>query len=166
MPRISLWKPNRTFDYSFHDNRIREMFTIGGTGVNIHKYMGTFQQDAGDAELIPIVDSFSSASLLPAPLHPVGSKRTEAHSQRVQKEYCDKSALAEVVLQLRGHLRSGRAEARAAALLWGSSPRSSVGCHQGHRANVEKGACGTTMNLFAAKQIACWLAASGPLACL
>jgi hypothetical protein len=49
MPRISLWTPNRTFDYSFHDNRIREMFTIGGTGVNIHKYMGTFQQDAGDA---------------------------------------------------------------------------------------------------------------------
>lgn len=49
MPRISLWKPQRTFDYSFHDNRIREMFTIGGTGVNIHKYLGTFEQAAGDS---------------------------------------------------------------------------------------------------------------------
>lgn len=49
MPRISMWKENKTFDYSFHDNRIREMFTIGGTGVNIHKYLGTFQQAAGDA---------------------------------------------------------------------------------------------------------------------
>jgi len=49
MPRISMWKENKTFDYSFHDNRIREMFTIGGTGVNIHKYLGTFEQAAGDA---------------------------------------------------------------------------------------------------------------------
>lgn len=49
MPRISMWKENKTFDYSFHDNRIREMFTIGGTGVNIHKYLGTFQQASGDA---------------------------------------------------------------------------------------------------------------------
>ena len=39
-----MWKENKTFDYSFHDNRIREMFTIGGTGVNIHKYLGTFEQ--------------------------------------------------------------------------------------------------------------------------
>jgi len=49
MPRISMWKENKTFDYSFHDNRIREMFTIGGTGINIHKYLGTFEQAAGDA---------------------------------------------------------------------------------------------------------------------
>ena len=49
MPRISMWKENKTFDYSFHDNRIREMFTIGGTGVNIHKYLGTFEQASGDA---------------------------------------------------------------------------------------------------------------------
>ena len=40
MPRLSLWKPDRSKDYEFFDNRIREMFTIGGTGVNIHKYLG------------------------------------------------------------------------------------------------------------------------------
>lgn len=49
MPRISMWKENKGLDYSFHDNRISEMFTIGGTGVNIHKYLGTFEQAAGDA---------------------------------------------------------------------------------------------------------------------
>tara|TARA_A100001011_G_C14311739_1_gene845940 strand:- start:1461 stop:2609 length:1149 start_codon:yes stop_codon:yes gene_type:complete len=48
MPRLSMYKPNKTFDYSFHDNRIREMFTVGGTGVNIHKYLGTFGSDGSD----------------------------------------------------------------------------------------------------------------------
>ena len=49
MPRLSMWKPNKTNDYSFHDNRIREMFTVGGTGINIHKYLGTFGGDGSDA---------------------------------------------------------------------------------------------------------------------
>ena len=40
MPRLSLWKPERNKDYEFFDNRIREMFTIGGTGINVHKYLG------------------------------------------------------------------------------------------------------------------------------
>ena len=40
MPRLSLWKPERNKDFTFFDNRIREMFTIGGTGINIHKYLG------------------------------------------------------------------------------------------------------------------------------
>ena len=48
MPRLSMYKPNKTFDYSFHDNRIREMFTVAGTGVNIHKYLGTFGSDGSD----------------------------------------------------------------------------------------------------------------------
>ena len=42
MPRISLWKDGRhTNDYKFIDRRISEMFTIGGTGINIHKYLGS-----------------------------------------------------------------------------------------------------------------------------
>lgn len=40
MPRISLWRENHTNDYKFQDNRIRELFTAGGVGVNIHKYLG------------------------------------------------------------------------------------------------------------------------------
>ena len=48
MPRLSLWKPDRGKDYEFFDNRIREMFTIGGTGINIHKYLGA------DTDNIPV----------------------------------------------------------------------------------------------------------------
>ena len=41
MPRLSLYKPERGNDYKFMDNRIYEMFTIGGTDVHVHKYVGT-----------------------------------------------------------------------------------------------------------------------------
>lgn len=49
MPRLSLWKDHHSADYKFFDRRISEMFTIGGTGVLIHKYMGTRNQGGGDA---------------------------------------------------------------------------------------------------------------------
>ena len=35
-----MWKPEKGQDYNFFDSRVREMFTIGGTGVNIHKFLG------------------------------------------------------------------------------------------------------------------------------
>ena len=41
MPRLSLYKPERGNDYNFMDQRIYEMFTIGGTDVHVHKYIGT-----------------------------------------------------------------------------------------------------------------------------
>lgn len=40
MPRLSLWRENHSNDYKFFDKRISEMFTVGGTGVLIHKYLG------------------------------------------------------------------------------------------------------------------------------
>lgn len=40
MPRLSLWKPNKTNDYKFMDRTIREQFHVGGTGAIIHKYIG------------------------------------------------------------------------------------------------------------------------------
>ena len=40
MPRLSLWRPNKGHDYKFFDRRISEMFTIGGTDVNLHLYLG------------------------------------------------------------------------------------------------------------------------------
>ena len=49
MPRLSLYKPEKTKDYEFLDNRILEMFTIGGTDVNIHKYIGTTSPSEDDA---------------------------------------------------------------------------------------------------------------------
>lgn len=45
MSRLSLWKDGQhTNDYKFIDRRISEMFTIGGTGVLLNKYLGTQQQ--------------------------------------------------------------------------------------------------------------------------
>jgi len=40
MPRISLWKENHSNDYKFFDNRIREVFTMGGVGIWVHKLLG------------------------------------------------------------------------------------------------------------------------------
>jgi hypothetical protein len=41
LSRLSLWKEGRhTNDYKFFDRRISEMFTLGGTGVYVHKYLG------------------------------------------------------------------------------------------------------------------------------
>ena len=45
MPRLSLWKNGQhTNDYKFFDRRISEMFTIGGTGIYVHKYLGPTEQ--------------------------------------------------------------------------------------------------------------------------
>jgi hypothetical protein len=41
MPRLSLYKPERGADYKFLDRQINEMFTVGGTDLFIHKYIGT-----------------------------------------------------------------------------------------------------------------------------
>lgn len=42
MSRLSLWKDGKhSNDYKFFDRRISEMFQLGGTGVLLHKYMGT-----------------------------------------------------------------------------------------------------------------------------
>ena len=40
MPRLSLYKPERGNDYYFLDKQIQEMFTVGGTDINVYKYLG------------------------------------------------------------------------------------------------------------------------------
>ena len=40
MPRLSLYRPNRTYDYQYLDRNIKEMFTVGGIDIYIHKYLG------------------------------------------------------------------------------------------------------------------------------
>lgn len=40
MPRLSLYRPNRTRDYQFIDRTIKEMYTVGGVDIYVHKYMG------------------------------------------------------------------------------------------------------------------------------
>lgn len=49
MPRISLYKPERGNDYNFLDKQITEMFTVGGTDVFLHKYLGPKNPSDADA---------------------------------------------------------------------------------------------------------------------
>ena len=44
MPRLSLYRPNKQNDYRFMDRTISEMFTVGGTDLYIHKYLGPTDQ--------------------------------------------------------------------------------------------------------------------------
>jgi hypothetical protein len=45
MPRLSLWQDGRhSNDYKFIDRRVSEMFTIGGTGILVNKYLGVNTQ--------------------------------------------------------------------------------------------------------------------------
>ena len=49
MPRLSLYKPQRGNDYSFIDKQVYEMFTVGGTDINIHKFLGAENPSEADA---------------------------------------------------------------------------------------------------------------------
>ena len=44
MPRLSIFKPEKGHDYKFFDHNIREMFTVGGTDLHFHKYVGPYNQ--------------------------------------------------------------------------------------------------------------------------
>tara|TARA_B100000902_G_scaffold189650_1_gene181362 strand:- start:2800 stop:3957 length:1158 start_codon:yes stop_codon:yes gene_type:complete len=49
MPRLSLYKPEKGKDYEFLDRTITEMFTVGGTDVFVHKYLGPVNPEEADA---------------------------------------------------------------------------------------------------------------------
>ena len=48
MPRLSLYRPNRTDDYRFLDRTISEMYTVGGLDIYVHKYLGP-ETNSGDS---------------------------------------------------------------------------------------------------------------------
>ena len=49
MPRLSLYRPNKTADYNFLDKVIYEQFSIGGTDLFVHKYIGPVNPGDEDA---------------------------------------------------------------------------------------------------------------------
>tara|TARA_X000001036_G_C20644684_1_gene792520 strand:+ start:129 stop:1295 length:1167 start_codon:yes stop_codon:yes gene_type:complete len=49
MPRLSLYKPEKGKDYTFLDKQVLEMFTVGGTDVYVHKYLGPHNPTSADA---------------------------------------------------------------------------------------------------------------------
>jgi hypothetical protein len=40
MPRLSMWRDNRSSDYQFIDRTVSEMYTVGGLSIYVHKYLG------------------------------------------------------------------------------------------------------------------------------
>jgi hypothetical protein len=46
VPRLSVWKDGvHSNDYKYFDKKISELFTVGGTGILVHKYLGTNEQN-------------------------------------------------------------------------------------------------------------------------
>ena len=48
MPKLSLWNQEKKNDYKFVDGIVAENIYVGGTGVNVHKYLGV--HDQGDTK--------------------------------------------------------------------------------------------------------------------
>ena len=44
MPRLSLYREKKSNDYRFFDRLIKEQFTVGGTDLYVHKYLGVKDQ--------------------------------------------------------------------------------------------------------------------------
>lgn len=64
IPRLSLYKPERGNDYYFIDRQVQEAFTIGGTDVNVHKYIGPLTPtEDGSSPTQPIHDIVSETSI-------------------------------------------------------------------------------------------------------
>lgn len=65
MPRLSLYKPEKGNDYRFMDKTINEQFTVGGTDIYLHKYLGPYDQGSTnkDGDASPTQPQYSGDSL-------------------------------------------------------------------------------------------------------
>lgn len=64
MPRLSLYRPEKSKDYDFIDNIIYEQFTVGGTDFYIHKYLGPKNTDENDATIEqPVYDAVKETNI-------------------------------------------------------------------------------------------------------
>ena len=62
VPRLSLWKEGKhSNDYKFMDRRMSEMFTVGGTGILCHKYLGVAGTNTADTAT-PTTPYYDNAS--------------------------------------------------------------------------------------------------------
>jgi len=65
MPRLSIFKPEKGNDYKFFDRNIKEMFTVGGTDLHFHKYLGPYNQGENqkDGKASPTSPNYTGDSL-------------------------------------------------------------------------------------------------------
>lgn len=65
MPKLSLYRPEKTNDYKFLDKTIREMFTVGATDLYVHKYLGVdVKTEAGKTTPYDTLDPTNIQDLL------------------------------------------------------------------------------------------------------
>jgi hypothetical protein len=64
MPRLSIYKPEKGNDYKFFDRNIKEQFTVGGTDIFLHKYLGPYDQGATnkDGDASPTQPNYSGST--------------------------------------------------------------------------------------------------------
>lgn len=62
MPRLSLYRPDKSFDFKFLDRTIKEMFVVGGTDLYIHKYIGSNNVSSTDLTQ-PVYDSLDPTNI-------------------------------------------------------------------------------------------------------
>lgn len=64
MPRLSLYRPEKSKDYEFFDRIILEQFSVGGTDVFVHKYLGPKNPQAQNSTADqPIYDFMSELNV-------------------------------------------------------------------------------------------------------
>ncbi len=64
MPRLSLYRPEKSKDYDFLDKIILEQFSIGGTDIYLHKYLGPKNPTAGNSTADqPIYDNLDPLNI-------------------------------------------------------------------------------------------------------
>ena len=64
MPRLSLYRPDKSHDYSFIDKNIAEFFQVGGVDVYCHKYLGIINKDNAKSKNESDFDPFSIQDIL------------------------------------------------------------------------------------------------------
>lgn len=64
MPRLSLYRPEKSNDFKFLDRTISEMFTVGATDIHYHKYLGPKSPTVENATAVqPIYSNMSETNI-------------------------------------------------------------------------------------------------------
>jgi len=64
IPRLSLYRPEKSNDYEFLDRIILEQFSVGGTDINLHKYLGPKNPLPGESTAtVPTYDVLAETNI-------------------------------------------------------------------------------------------------------
>ena len=63
MPKLSLYRSEKSHDYKFFDKTIAEMLTVGGTDLYVHKYLGPKDQGPSSSFALPKYDQLDPTNI-------------------------------------------------------------------------------------------------------